>query len=485
LRHFALVPGRARGPKVNSMDRRQFLLGTAGAGALAAGGYGLWRAADSGRAGRDPIELQVRETSYTFGADRPETAGLVSLADGAPPPVLRLKQGQPAHLRLVNALPDYTTMHWHGIRLPNAMDGVPYLTQFPVGEGEAFDYVFTPPDAGTYWYHPHCMTMRQMAQGLTGILVVEEAEDMGFDADVPLNLKDFRLGDDGQLLPYFTPRGAARGGTLGNVLTTNWQVSPVEDVPAGGLVRLRLAATDTARIYQLVLPDVPGRIIAWDGHPVREEVPWPTADAPLALSPGQRVDVALRMPDADGVELAVVARLGFGQQDMVRLRTAGASLGRHMREVPVLPANPLPVPDLAKAEMQELVFGWTPDGSGADNGLCGTFGYSFWSIDRTPWPGDAVEGVGPVATLKLGRSYVLRLRNESPNAHPIHLHGLVFTPIRSNRRTLATNPTDTVLLQRNEVIDVALVADNPGDWAFHCHVIEHQKTGLAGYVRVV
>ena len=85
----------------------------------------------------------------------------------------------------------------------------------------------------------------------------------------------------------------------------------------------------------------------------------------------------------------------------------------------------------------------------------------------------------------MGKSYILRLRNESPNLHPIHLHGLVFKPIRSNLRHLPANYTDTLLLLKDEVVEVALLADNPGDWAFHCHVIEHQKTGLSGYIKVV
>ena len=97
--------------------------------------------------------------------------------------------------------------------------------------------------------------------------------------------------------------------------------------------------------------------------------------------------------------------------------------------------------------------------------------------------GDAAEGVGPLATFRMGESVVLRLRNESPNNHPLHLHGLVFKPLRSNKRALAPHWTDTVLLEREETVDIAFVADNPGDWAFHCHVIEHQKTGLAGYIR--
>lgn len=82
------------------------------------------------------------------------------------------------------------------------------------------------------------------------------------------------------------------------------------------------------------------------------------------------------------------------------------------------------------------------------------------------------------------KAYVLRLRNSSPNRHPIHLHGLVFRPLRSNKRTLPSNRIGTIVLDKEETIDIGLVADNPGDWAFHCHAIEHQKTGLAGFVCV-
>ncbi|MEM8811081.1 MAG: multicopper oxidase family protein [Pseudomonadota bacterium] len=459
------------------IHRRAFLL--ASAFAAGAGTAGLHARANT----PDPIRIKTRETSFDFG--RPTTPGLVSTADGAPPPVIRLRQNKPATLDVTNGLDEYTTMHWHGIRLPNGMDGVPYLTQFPLVKDETFRYAFTPPDAGTYWYHPHCMTMRQMAEGLTGVLVVEEAEDPGFDAEVILNLKDFRIADDGKLLPYFSPRRAARGGTLGNVRTANWQINPRYDVPAGGLVRVRIAATDTTRVYRLVLPDMPGKIVAWDGHPIREEVDWPTRENPLWLGPGQRVDLVLQMPAGEGRQVSLSGVFGQRLEPLATMRTIGPSLDHDIAAAPVLPPNPVRFPDIAGAQQRELVFGWSPEGSGQDNGLCGSFGYTFWSIDRKPWPGDAIQGVGPLTELKLNRSYVLRLRNESPNHHPIHLHGLAFVPIRSNLRTIPANWTDTVLLLKNEVIDVALIADNLGDWAFHCHVIEHQKTGLSGYIRVV
>lgn len=102
----------------------------------------------------------MQPASFTF-RNQP-TRGMVSLSPDAPPPVIRGRQGQPMHLRVSNRTPDYTAMHWHGLRIANAMDGVPYLTQMPIAAGESFGYEFTPPDAGTYWYHPHCMTMAQL-----------------------------------------------------------------------------------------------------------------------------------------------------------------------------------------------------------------------------------------------------------------------------------------------------------------------------------
>ncbi|WP_425081477.1 multicopper oxidase domain-containing protein [Ruegeria arenilitoris] len=457
------------------MNRREFLLGSgATAGALGLGCIGLAAGAQ---------ELVVQPASFALRDQ--VTTGMVSLSPDAPPPVLHGKQGEVMRLPVRNTLPDYTAMHWHGLRIPNDMDGVPYLTQMPIGPGEVFDYEFTPPDAGTYWYHPHCMTMEQMAHGLTGVLVIAEAADPGFDSEQVINLRDFRLNDDGSFLPAYTARGAARAGTFGNVQTVNWLDGPVYDHVAGSLVRLRVVNTDTTRIYKVHLNGAEARIIAWDGHPVEVDFPLPSADDPLLIGPGQRVDFALKMPLGEGQTVDLMAKFpGQPHRSMTRLRAVGAPVSRDLRELRPLPVNPTTKPDLANAELHEFVFGWTPEGGEPTNGFCGSLGYNFWSINRRPWPGDAAKGVGPLATLQRGKSYVLRLRNESPNLHPIHLHGLAFVPIKSNLRPLPPLLTDTMLLLKDEVVEIALVADNPGDWAFHCHVIEHQKTGLTGYIRV-
>ncbi len=434
------------------MRRREFLLGSgAAAGALGLGGLSLASGAP---------ELIIQPASFALRGQM--TSGMVSLSADAPPPVLYGRQGEVMHLPVRNTLPDYTAMHWHGLRIPNEMDGVPYLTQMPIGEGEVFNYEFTPPDAGTYWYHPHCMTMEQMAHGLTGVMVITEAEEPGFDSEQVVNLRDFRLDEDGSFLPVFTERGAARSGTFGNVHTANWLLAPSYDHAAGGLVRLRVVNTDTTRTYKLHLEGAEARVIAWDGHPVEVDVTMPSALAPLLVGPGQRVDFAVAMPESEGQTVDLMTKLpGQPPLAMTKLRATGQSQARDLRELRALPVNPVSRPDLNDAELHEFVFGWTPEGSVPNNGFCGTLGFNFWSINRKPWPGDAAGNVGPLATLKMGKSYVLRLRNESPNTHPIHLHGLVFTPIRSNKRKLPPLLTDTMLLLKGEVVEIALVADNP------------------------
>ncbi|MNL50781.1 Multicopper oxidase mco [compost metagenome] len=116
--------------------------------------------------------------------------------------------------------------------------------------------------------------------------------------------------------------------------------------------------------------------------------------------------------------------------------------------------------------------------------ICGSLGYTFWAINKVPWPGDTPDPIAPIEEMKLGKSYVLQIANRTPHAHPIHLHGMSFRILNSNKRTFLPPPTDTILLLPDEQAEIALVADNPGDWVFHCHIIEHQKTGMTGYFKV-
>ena len=464
------------------ISRRTLLKGSAAAAASFAVGGGF--AARSGIAAPAPIMLKAQFTEAKIASDgitpKIMTYGTSEAPATGMPPVLRMKKGEPFAARLVNALDEPTTVHWHGLRIVNAMDGVPEMTQAYVYPGDGFDYAFTPPDAGTFWYHPHCNTLTQMGHGLTGVIVVEDPADPVFDAEIVLNLRDWRLGTGGAFIAPFKPRDAARGGTYGTVRTTNWEQAPRYDAPAGGLVRIRIAATDVTRIYSLAAEGAPAVVIALDGNPV--DVPYPL-DL-LDFGPGQRVELVVRMPDAEGGEVKLGNFRGSSPFTIATLRATGTSLKRDIRDVKALPANPIAEADLSTAERIPLDFTATAEHAPVPS-ICGTIGYTFWAINKVPWQGDTPDPGAPVSELKLGKSYVLQVRNRTPHAHPIHLHGLSFRILNSNKRTILPPPTDTILLLPDEQAELGLVADNPGDWLLHCHIIEHQKTGMSGYFRVV
>ena len=147
---------------------------------------------------------------------------LAGKTGGGTGPVIRARQGDTLSLRLENGVPAATSVHWHGIRIDNAMDGVPGLTQAPVGPGETFDYTFDLPDAGTYWYHSHVDSVQQIARGLHGPLIIDEETPPDVDEDIVLVLDDWRLDDQAQIIEDFGNRhDMSHAGRTGNVVTTN------------------------------------------------------------------------------------------------------------------------------------------------------------------------------------------------------------------------------------------------------------------------
>jgi FtsP/CotA-like multicopper oxidase with cupredoxin domain len=152
--------------------------------------------------------------------------------------------------------------------------------------------------------------------------------------------------------------------------------------------------------------------------------------------------------------------------------------------VPPLAPNPFQKPDLANAEHIPLVLSATAEDAPKRPSICGSIGYSFWAINKKPWAGDNDDPTAPLAEMKLGKSYVIELENSTPQAHPIHLHGMNFQVVASSNRTVEPLISDTYLLMPEEKVQLAMVADNLGDWLIHCHIIEHQKSGMTAYVRV-
>ncbi|MBX5195559.1 multicopper oxidase family protein [Rhizobium sp. NZLR10] len=458
------------------LTRRNLLKASAVAGAYGvgigiAGKFGLAEAAP------EPQLLTAVKTEAMLTEAGP-TRDIMSWGQDGMPPVLRMKKGRPYAARLKNELDEPTTIHWHGLRIDNRMDGVPFMTQPYIYTGDSFDYAFSPPDAGTFWYHPHCNTLTQMGHGMTGVIVVEDPADPAIDAEIVLNLRDWRLGGDGQFIAAFKPRDAAKSGTYGTVRTANWQQEPQYDAPAGGLVRLRIAVTDVTRIFSLKMEGAVASVIAIDGNPVPKRFPLDL----LQIGPGQRLDLAVRIPDSEGAVATLEDIRGTTPKTIASLRAVGSSLKRDIGDLGPLAENPVAKADLSAAEQIPLVLSATAENTAVES-ICGTLGYSFWAINKVPWPGDTPDPTAPLAELKLGKSYVFNLENTTPHAHPIHLHGMSFTVISSTRQVMPL-VSDTYLIQPDEKVQLAFVADNPGDWLLHCHIIEHQKTGMTSYLRV-
>jgi FtsP/CotA-like multicopper oxidase with cupredoxin domain len=189
------------------------------------------------------------------------------------------------------------------------------------------------------------------------------------------------------------------------------------------------------------------------------------------------------MPDEEGAVVDLRDVRGTKPKVLATLRAVGKSLKRDIRDLAPLEANPVAKVDVADARRIPLALSATAENVAVDS-ICGSLGYSFWAINKVPWPGDTPDPTAPLAELKLGKSYIIEMENLTPHAHPIHLHGMSFKVLASSTREVQPFISDTYLIQANEKVQLGFVADNPGDWLLHCHIIEHQKTGMTSYFRV-
>ncbi|MDQ2805291.1 MAG: multicopper oxidase family protein [Pseudomonadota bacterium] len=419
------------------------------------------------------------------GGEAPETDVWAYNGVG-PGPVLRLRQGTAFHAVVENQLAESTTVHWHGIRLPNAMDGVPGLTQKTILPGGRFDYAFTPPDAGTFWYHSHDDSLVQMGRGLAGALIVAEREPPAVDRDLLWTIQDWRLEPDGQIAPGFHNRmERSMDGRVGNIVTINGRLPQAMRVRAGERVRLRLLNAAIARMMALRFEGHRPVIVALDGQPCDPHAP---ADGRILLGPAMRADVMLDMQGEPGRAYRVVddfydrltytlVSLSYDPVSPLRSHPSDATLR--------LPPNPVPRPDLASAVTHEVrMQGGMMSGMGS-GGMMGMGGQAAWAINGQSMTGDGSAGMQPLFGIARGRSCILDFRNETAWWHPMHLHGHSFHVLSRDGVPVPNDEWgDTVLVRPRERVRVAFVADNPGDWMLHCHVMEHQVGGLMTTIRV-
>ncbi len=380
---------------------------------------------------------------------KPGTVGL-AYNGSLPGPPIRIRLGEAVAVTLKNGLEQPTTLTWHGVRIANPMDGVAGLTQPAVPPGGSFDYRFTPPDAGTFWYHPHAApgTAEQTGRGLRGVLIVDEVAPPEVDEDVLLVLGD----------AWLDPAAA---------VTVNGQAAPLaREVRPGARLRLRLVNVCPSRIAIVGVVGAAPSVIAVDGQSSELFRP---AGSMVPIGPGERFELMLDVPAEAGAKVGLVLRGGaeeHGDVPLLAVTAAGKPVAAHP-PIAKLPANPL-LPQriaLEKASRHDVAIAAAAVGRWSVNGVGGMAARPLFAVAR-------------------GTPVTLTLRNRSDVVQPMHVHGHCWRLLHDLDDGWDPYWRDSVLLAPGKTKHVAFVADNPGRWALVSGDLRRQDAGLATWFEV-
>ena len=367
----------------------------------------------------------------------------------SPGPHIRLTRGDLVEVRLVNeSVPDGVTLHWHGVDVPNAEDGVAGVTQNAVMVGEQHVYRWVAEDAGTYWYHSHQVSHEQVRQGLFGTVVVQPRSATSAEIDMLAAIHTY----DGRR-------------TVNGQVGESWR-----EAAPGSPVRVRVVNTDNAPLRTWVA-GAPYRVAAVDGYDLNQ--PTEVEDTSVLLTAGGRVDLEFTVPP-DGT----AARVGTGSADTsLVVGPQGAT--------PASTTEP-------EAELDLLDYGSpAPLGFALDD-VDRRFEYR---IGRSPGFLDGMPGLWwtvngemfpdvPMYVVREGDVVVMTIRNDSGDVHPMHLHGHDAVVVSRDGEPATGSPlwVDSLNVADGETYEIAFVADNPGIWMDHCHNLPHATEGLLAHL---
>jgi FtsP/CotA-like multicopper oxidase with cupredoxin domain len=394
-----------------------------------------------------------------------------------PGPRIEARIGNTVRIRFKNSLPEATTIHWHGIRVPAAMDGAP-VVQSPIAPGAEFNYEFVVPDAGTFWYHPHVRSDEQVERGLYGAFVVRGDGEPTTTTDRTVVLDDLLVNSDTDWTVRKFDSSQAMVGRQGNLILANGRAHPVVTTDLGGLHRFRFINAANARYFRLAMPGHALIQIGSDGGLLSA----PRAVDELLIVPGQRVDV-LVVAGGDVGQTNEWKTLrydrGHGTGDLpdaiVFQSKNGGGLPIATPEVPstlaVIPV--LPTPTVTRVLKLEESMG---HGSGGGHGGSAMV----FSINGQVYPQSS-----PLAA-QLGSVEDWSIVNTTEMDHPFHLHGFRFQVVSENGKASAFPAwQDTINIRaRTTVLFRVPLETNPGKWMFHCHILEHAERGMMGEVDV-
>ncbi len=387
-----------------------------------------------------------------------------------PGPTIHTKRGDTLVVHFKNELPEPTTIHWHGVRVPNAMDGVPAV-QTPVPPGGTFEYRFVTPDAGTFWYHPHVDSSAQVGFGLYGALLVDDPNDT-LKADVlSLVLSDASVTDAGTLDP-----GDAQGhlgdyfGREGSVQLVNGREHARLLARPGLPQRWRVVNACRARYATLHIPSF--RVTRLGGDESYAAAPEERPDGRTTLAPGERAELLVVPQGADGETVSVTWESYDRFHAQADLRSVPI-VDVELRGDPVTSAASLPSPlgdvtavDTSGAAPRTVTF----DDVGGVLGINGQVGADI-----------------PMLHVAANTTEVWTIKNQTLQDHPFHIHGFRFQVVDTGSGNAASQLEwrDTINVVAKRSIKVAIPFDGrKGMWMYHCHILDHAEGGMMAMLMV-
>ena len=435
-----------------------------------------------------------------------------------PGPLIRAPQGSRAVVEFQNHIDQETTVHWHGLRLDNAFDGVPGLTQAPVQQHEAFTYELRFPDEGVYWYHPHVREDIQQDLGLYGNMIVEPENEYAWP---PTNSEEVFVLDDllvdaAGLIPYGdeAPTHALMG-RFGNVMLVNGVPDYRMTVNRGEVVRFFVTNVANARTFNVTFGSAKVKVIASDVSRFERES-WVES---VPIAPAERYIVDVRFeesgeiaisntiqainhfrgefyPHVDTLAMVTVEEEPVDDDlsaafDSLHVHTdvsADIDSFRDEFDRPIdheieltLSHQNLPLPIVTMMEIDTLyvppmewndampMMNWVSTGNEVE-----------WVLRDTE---TGRENMDIGWTFRQGDVAKIRIFNNPesfhPMNHPIHVHGQRFLVLsmdgRQNRNLVWK---DTAIVPVGSTMDILVDMSNPGDWMLHCHIAEHLQSGM-------
>ncbi len=392
-----------------------------------------------------------------------------------PGPFIRAKVGDRVIVHFMNELNAPTTIHWHGVRLPNNMDGVPGISQPEVKKGESFTYDFVVRDASLYWYHPHVESAAQVGYGLYGALLVEDPVDgVGVTDQITLVLSDIGFDRQGRLED--SESGGSAGmvfGREGDYVLVNGKTKPTIRARSGAPQRWRIVNAAKSRFFYLDLDGQDFLVLGQDGG-FQERA---TKSNILLITPGERMDVVVAPKGAPGSEITLRAMLynrGYGS---VQYRSVEDVMTIALTPEP--PLTKVALPTISRVIVPPKAEGATPVS------LLLTLppqeaGHSEFRINGVPfWKAKPFLAA-------LGETQLWTIKNDTDWDHPFHLHGYFFLAV--DEKGVPLSPMvwkDTLNIPMKTTARLLVTFDErPGTWMLHCHILDHADGGLMGTVQV-